>query len=40
MKKRMAEEKEEAVSKTAAAIQSDQLDKMSALLDRIHRRVA
>jgi len=40
MKKRMAEETEEAVSKTAAAIQADALEKMTALLDRIHRRVA
>jgi acetyl-CoA decarbonylase/synthase complex subunit delta len=40
MKKRMAEETEEAVSKTAAAIQADALEKMTALLDRIHRRGA
>ena len=40
MKKRMAEETEEAVSKTAAAIQADALEKMTALLDRIHRRMA
>ncbi len=38
--KRKAEEKDTAVAKTAAAVQSDHLDKMMSLLDRIHRRVA
>jgi len=38
--KRITEEQHVAVSKTAAVVQSDPLDKMMNLLDRIHRRVA
>jgi acetyl-CoA decarbonylase/synthase complex subunit delta len=38
--KREAEKDDEAVTKTAAAVQTDELDKMMAMLDRIHRRVA
>ncbi len=38
--KREAEKDDEAVTKTAAAVQTDKLDKMMAMLDRIHRRVA
>jgi acetyl-CoA decarbonylase/synthase complex subunit delta len=38
--KRKAEGQDVAVSKTAAAVQTDPLDKMMDLLDRIHRRVA
>ena len=38
--KRMAEESDEAVAKTAAEVQTDPLEKMMGLLDRIHRRVA
>jgi acetyl-CoA decarbonylase/synthase, CODH/ACS complex subunit delta len=38
--KRKAEQADEAVTTTAAAIQSDDLDKMMSLLDRIHRRIA
>lgn len=38
--KRMTEEGEQAVRKTAAEVQTDQLEKMMRLLDRIHRRVA
>jgi acetyl-CoA decarbonylase/synthase complex subunit delta len=38
--KRKAGEKDAAVSKTAAAVQTDPLEKMMDLLDRIHRRVA
>jgi len=40
MKQRMAEAADETVAKTAAAVQTDSLEKMAALLDRIHRRVA
>ena len=40
MKARLAEQVDEEVSKTAAAVQADPLEKMAALLDRIHRRVA
>lgn len=40
MKERLAEETDEEVAKTAAAVQADPLEKMTALLDRIHRRVA
>lgn len=38
--KRKAEEGETAVAKTAAKVQTDRLEKMTQLLDRIHRRVA
>jgi acetyl-CoA decarbonylase/synthase complex subunit delta len=38
--KRKDEEKNAGVAKTAAAVQADSLEKMMALLDRIHRRVA
>jgi acetyl-CoA decarbonylase/synthase complex subunit delta len=38
--KRKAEDKDAAVAKTAAAVQADPLEKMMALLDRIHRRAA
>lgn len=38
--KRKAAESDEAVTKTAAEIQTDELEKMMSLLDRIHRRVA
>jgi len=38
--KRKADEKDAAVTKTAAAVQTDPLEKMMALLDRIHRRAA
>jgi acetyl-CoA decarbonylase/synthase complex subunit delta len=40
LSKRRAEQKDAAVAKTAAAVQTDPLDKMMNLLDRIHRRVA
>jgi len=36
---RATEAGKEAVSKTAAAVQMDELDKMAQMLDRIHRRV-
>jgi acetyl-CoA decarbonylase/synthase, CODH/ACS complex subunit delta len=38
--KRKADQKDAAVAKTAAVVQTDPLDKMMGLLDRIHRRVA
>ena len=38
--KRKSEEKEAATTKTAAAVQTDPLEKMMGQLDRIHRRVA
>ena len=38
--KRKAEQSDEAVAKTAAEVQTDPLQKMMGLLDRIHRRVA
>ncbi len=38
--KRKAGEADETVAKTAAAVQTDSLEKMMSLLDRIHRRVA
>jgi hypothetical protein len=38
--KRNAEAGDEAVTMTAAEIQTDQFEKMMNLLDRIHRRVA
>ncbi len=39
-KARLTEQTDEEVPKTAAAVQADPLEKMAALLDRIHRRVA
>jgi hypothetical protein len=38
--KREVEEGEEEIAKTAAEVQTDPLEKMMQLLDRIHRRVA